>query len=123
MLETEVLMSSGKQFLIRQALKAKSIAAVGVAVSMLMAGTSAWSQENSLAASNRVSLSEDWSHRHVVFSNPQSPKVAADVQKDPRFLQQMVKRNRDLLQRMGEQSSSRSSSPATSQVSHSPESK
>lgn len=74
-------------------------------------------------ASNRISLAEDWSHRHVVFSNPQSPKVAADVQKDPRYLQQVIKRNRDLLQRMGEQSSTNPSSPATGQVSHPPEGK
>ena len=40
-----------------------------------------------------IPLVTDWSHRHVIFSTPQNFEQALRVQKDPRYLQQWVRRN------------------------------
>src|SRR5437867_2404137 len=39
----------------------------------------------------RSPLPEDWSSQHVVFSPPTSPQAAAAAQKDPRYLQQLLR--------------------------------
>jgi len=41
----------------------------------------------------RISLVTDWTHRHVVFSTPQTFEQALRVQGDPRYMQQWVRRN------------------------------
>ncbi|MGD0497909.1 MAG: hypothetical protein ABSC23_05675 [Bryobacteraceae bacterium] len=41
----------------------------------------------------KISLPQDWTHAHLVFSGPNSFQNAADIQKDPRFWQQFFKRN------------------------------
>lgn len=41
----------------------------------------------------RVGVPYDWSHRQVVFSKPSSQLQANLLQKDPRYLQQMLRRN------------------------------
>lgn len=43
-------------------------------------------------AKHRTSLPTDWSHRHVVFSRPQTAEEYARVVDEPRFLQQMYRR-------------------------------
>ena len=39
-----------------------------------------------------TSLPTDWSHRHLIFSHPQSAEQAARVNEDPRYLQQVQRR-------------------------------
>jgi hypothetical protein len=41
----------------------------------------------------RISLVTDWTHRHVVFSTPQTFEQALRVQRDPRYVQQWVRRH------------------------------
>src|SRR5262249_40006862 len=41
----------------------------------------------------RVSLPSDWSHRHVVFSNPTTADEYARVANEPRYLQQLYRRS------------------------------
>ena len=43
-------------------------------------------------AKHRISLPTDWSHRHVVFSRPGTAEEYARVVDEPRFLQQMYRR-------------------------------
>ena len=38
-------------------------------------------------------LPTDWSHRHLIFSRPASPEVAARVAQDPRYWQQWYRQN------------------------------
>ena len=41
----------------------------------------------------RISLVTDWTHRHVIFSTPQTFEQALRVQRDPRYVQQWVRRH------------------------------
>jgi hypothetical protein len=41
----------------------------------------------------RRGLPTDWSHRHVKFSRPRTPEQAARVKSNPRYLQQLERRN------------------------------
>jgi hypothetical protein len=41
----------------------------------------------------RVSVPNDWSHKHVVFSKPATALQASQLQKEPRYWQQMFRRN------------------------------
>jgi hypothetical protein len=41
----------------------------------------------------RVSLTTDWSHRHMVYSKARSPMQALSLERDPRYLQQWYRRN------------------------------
>jgi hypothetical protein len=41
----------------------------------------------------RISVPNDWSHRHVVFSRPATALQASQLQKDPRYWHQMLRRN------------------------------
>jgi hypothetical protein len=41
----------------------------------------------------RISLVTDWTHRHIIFSTPQTFEQALRVQRDPRYLQQWVRRH------------------------------
>jgi hypothetical protein len=49
----------------------------------------------------RVSFPNDWSHRHVVFSQPATALQASQLQKEPRYWQQMLRRNAAGLRRIG----------------------
>jgi hypothetical protein len=42
---------------------------------------------------SRISLPQDWSHRHVVFSNPTTLEQSLRVKQDARFWQQWYRRN------------------------------
>jgi hypothetical protein len=42
---------------------------------------------------NRVGLPQDWSHNHVVFSNPSNVQTLVSIRQDPRLLHQLLKRN------------------------------
>ncbi len=44
-------------------------------------------------AKHRVSLPTDWSHRHVIFSNPTTAEEYARTIDEPRYWQQMYRRN------------------------------
>jgi hypothetical protein len=48
-------------------------------------------------AHHRVSLVTDWSHRHLIFSQPRTAEQAARLQQDPRFEQQMSRRSQRLV--------------------------
>src|SRR2546423_1278914 len=41
----------------------------------------------------RISLPEDWSHRHVVFSSAPNMQALLSIRKDPRLLHQWLKHN------------------------------
>src|SRR5438477_990409 len=69
-----------------------SVRCVALGATVLLAG-GLFGQGNSNSAPGRLSLPDDWSHQHVVFSAPKSPQDAAKLQKDARFLQQQLKRN------------------------------
>ena len=43
----------------------------------------------------RMPLPNDWSHRHVVFSAPSNIWQSWELQKEPRYWQQLVRRNAD----------------------------
>ena len=43
-----------------------------------------------------VSLPTDWSHRHLIFSQPRSAEQAARVSQDPRYMQQVYRRQQRL---------------------------
>src|SRR5205823_984031 len=62
-----------------------------VAATTALAG-SLFGQGNSNGAPGRLSLLEDWSHHHVVFSLPGSPQALATIQKDLRYQHQLLKR-------------------------------
>jgi len=51
-----------------------------------------WGQEPAPSHS-RISLPQDWSHRHVVFSNPTTLEQSLRVKQDARFWQQWYRRN------------------------------
>jgi hypothetical protein len=44
-------------------------------------------------AKHRVSLPTDWGHRHVIFSNPTTAEEYARTIDEPRYWQQMYRRN------------------------------
>jgi hypothetical protein len=47
-------------------------------------------------AHRRVSLPTDWSHRHLIFTTPSSPERLARVSRDPRYQQQIYRRQQRL---------------------------
>jgi hypothetical protein len=51
-----------------------------------------WGHE-SFSSPARISLPEDWSHHHVVFSNPMTLDQSLRVRQDPRFWHQWFRRN------------------------------
>lgn len=51
-----------------------------------------WGQEPS-PSQPRISLPQDWSHRHVVFSNPTTLEQSLRVKQDARFWHQWYRRN------------------------------
>jgi hypothetical protein len=46
----------------------------------------------------RVPLVTDWSHRHMVYSRPSSTGQALKLQAEPRYWQQLARRNPAALQ-------------------------
>src|SRR5690349_9054116 len=49
-------------------------------------------QENSRNAALRIGIPQDWSHRHVVFSKPDSLQAEITLQRDPRYGHQVLRR-------------------------------
>jgi hypothetical protein len=47
-------------------------------------------------AHRRVSLPTDWSHRHLIFTTPSSPEQLVRVSQDPRYQQQIYRRQQRL---------------------------
>jgi len=58
--------------------------------------TLGWVLTGQAAKPVRHSLPTDWSHRHLIFSHPGSPEQAARVSQDPRYLQQVYRREQQL---------------------------
>jgi hypothetical protein len=48
-------------------------------------------------AKHRVPLVTDWSHRHMIFSQPRSAEELARVSRDPRYWQQVYRREQPLM--------------------------
>jgi hypothetical protein len=72
--------------------RGRLIAAVGIValgVVVIPRGTS----KTSDTRPKRVSVPYDWSHRHVVFSKPATLQQAAQLQQDPRYWHQLLRRN------------------------------
>lgn len=65
------------------------IAAVGV----MGLGVVLFAHGRNYASPARVSVPNDWSHRHILFSQPATALQARQLQKEPRFWQQLLRRN------------------------------
>jgi hypothetical protein len=61
-----------------------------MAVAILLTGSPRATGQSELA---RLGLPQDWSHRHVVFSNPPSMPILLAIRQDPRLLHQWLKFN------------------------------
>jgi hypothetical protein len=48
-------------------------------------------------AKHEIPITTDWSHRHLIFSHPASAEQFARVSKDPRYLQQIQRREQALM--------------------------
>jgi hypothetical protein len=62
----------------------------GVAVAIALSSSPRASGQSELA---RLGLPQDWSHRHVVFSNPPTLPTLLAIRQDPRLLHQWLKFN------------------------------
>ena len=67
------------------------VSGVGL-VGMISVGFFLWGQEPA-SPHARISLPQDWSHRHVVFSNPTTLEQSLRVGQDARFWHQWYRRN------------------------------
>jgi hypothetical protein len=61
-------------------------------IGMITLGILLWGQEPA-SSHARISLPQDWSHRHVVFSNPTTLEQSLRVKQDARFWHQWYRRN------------------------------
>lgn len=63
-------------------------------VTAISAGTARLLESNvAFASEQRVSLVTDWSHRHMMFSAPKSLAHAFALSRNPRYVQQLIRRN------------------------------
>ena len=53
----------------------------------------AWILSGQVTSPEEQGLPTDWTHRHVIFSQPATAKQAAQVERDPRYWQQLVRRS------------------------------
>ncbi|HYB59952.1 MAG TPA: hypothetical protein VEH50_00600, partial [Methylomirabilota bacterium] len=67
----------------------------GIAFSLLVlaAAVVLMGEQTSVATQYRVPLVRDWTHRHVVYSAPRSIFENLQVQQQPRYVQQFLRRN------------------------------
>jgi hypothetical protein len=73
-------------------LSAIAICLVGLSLSGLLSGRLfALGHKDDL--SNRVPVVEDWSHRHLIYSAPRSVIQNLELQRQPRYVQQYLRRN------------------------------
>src|SRR5579871_5770630 len=72
--------------------RAKWVLLGGVALALAIAGVKpAVGQRTALP--NVIGVPEDWSHHHVVFSQPGTTEEALRLQQEPRYWQQWLRRN------------------------------
>jgi hypothetical protein len=69
------------------------IALIGVALIGTIAVALALSSQETGPPHGAIGMAHDWSHRHVIFSNPPTAELAMRVRQDPRFWQQYFHRN------------------------------
>ncbi len=62
----------------------------GMAVAIVLSSSPPATGQSELA---RLGLPQDWSHRHVVFSNPPTMPILLAIRQDPRLLHQWLKFN------------------------------
>jgi hypothetical protein len=65
-------------------------------------------------AHHEMGYPTDWTHRHVIFSQPATPEQARRVENDPRYWQQWVRRNQPLVLRTDREEAAISASFASS---------
>jgi len=68
-----------------------------LAVSLAGLVTLGWVLTGQAARPVHHGIPTDWSHHHLVFSRPSSPERAAQVSQDPRYWQQMYRRQQRLV--------------------------
>src|SRR5580704_1345849 len=75
----------------RTALRAglSSLAVIGAALAVFLLVHATGAQETG----QRIPMISDWSHRHVVFSQPHSVEEAWRLQREPRYWMQILRRN------------------------------
>ena len=76
-----------KRIALRSVLPSLAVVGVALAVFLLVHGTGA--QETG----QRIPLISDWSHRHIVFSQPRTFEEAWRLQREPRYWMQVLGRN------------------------------
>ena len=70
-----------------------ALLSMSILAGLVLFGTPLFGQGNSNSAPGRLGLPEDWTSQHVVFSPPRSPQAAAALQKNQRYLHQLLRRN------------------------------
>lgn len=65
----------------------------GFAAGLLGLVVLGWFVTGWAASPARPGFPTDWSHRHIVFSRPANPRIAAKIEADPRYWQQFARRN------------------------------
>jgi hypothetical protein len=69
------------------------IALAGVALIGTIAAALALAGQETGPPRGTIGMAHDWSHRHVIFSNPTTVEQGLRVRQDPRFWQQYFRRN------------------------------
>src|SRR6266849_10954712 len=57
-------------------------------------------------ARHGIPLPTDWSHRHLIYSQPRTAEAAARLQQEPRYQQQLAQRSQRLVFPYGERTES-----------------
>ncbi len=65
---------------------------MGVSIFGVFLMSSAMWAQSVPAAEKPIPVPTDWSHHHVIFSKPGTTEQAARVEKDPRYWQQLYRR-------------------------------
>lgn len=94
---------------------------LGVSILGLFLMSPAFFGQTDPAGAKPIPVPTDWSHQHVVFSRPATAEQAAYAQQDPRYWQQLYRRDLPIFspkQNPDEDSSAKASSAATATSSH-----
>ena len=95
---------------------------LGVSIFGVFLMSSAMWAQSVPAAEKPIPVPTDWSHHHVIFSKPGTTEQAARVEKDPRYWQQLYRRELPVVAPAAERGIA-SQLPASPHVSKPPKSK
>lgn len=73
---------------------AATVAVIGLAIALAPQGPKALAQNH-----QRISMTHDWSNRHMVYSAPASIRQAWRLQAEPRYLHQWIRHHAEVLRR------------------------